>query len=318
MPIVEYVKRLPDNHPSKGLLAISEVAPTRTRGSFYTAALATLKLFTNPMIYSLTSGQDFDPAEIGRKKTAVFIILPDEKKTYYSLASLMASQIYEELVRTADARGGRLERRVNFILEEFGNFVKMPALDSSLTAGGGRGIRYSLFVQSFAQLDEKYGKEVAKILRDNCEKWIYLQADNPETLKEISEKLGPYTVSSYSISSSSGRYSSPSTSESMSLMSRPLLTPDEVRRINRPYSLVTSRGYPAIMFAPDISQTIFNKMFGMGDKEHNRLLRERRENLRPQRITKMNDIELWGIWKQYQYLCAPSVAQEMKEFLNEK
>jgi len=47
MPIVEYVKELPDNHPAKPLVAISEIAPERTRGSFYTAALITLKLFTS-------------------------------------------------------------------------------------------------------------------------------------------------------------------------------------------------------------------------------------------------------------------------------
>lgn len=304
MPIVEYVKGLPDSHPAKGLIAVSKIAPSKTRGSFYTAALMTLKLFTNPNIYAMTQGQDFNPAEIGTEKTALFIILPDEKKTYHSLAGLMVAQIYEELVRVADARGGRLKRRVDFILEEFGNFIKIPSLDSAFTAGGGRGIRYSIFLQSIAQLEDKYGREVARILRGNCETWIYLQADDNESLKEISEKLGKYTVSSHSVSSSSGRYSSSSTSESVNLIGRDLLTPDEVGRINRPYSLVTSRSYPAIMVTPDISQTIFNGMFGLGDKEHNRMVREQRENQRPHRITEMNDIELWGIWKKYQYICS--------------
>ena len=58
--------------------------------------------------------------EIGDSKQAIFIILPDEKSTYYSLASLFVNQVYMQLVKNADKRGGRLERRVNFMLEEFG------------------------------------------------------------------------------------------------------------------------------------------------------------------------------------------------------
>lgn len=314
MPIIEYVKRLPDNHPAKGLIAISEIAPPRTRGSFYTAALSTLRLFANnPSIYAMTSGHELDTRAIGEKKTAVFMILPDEKTTYYPLASLLVSQIYEQLVKVADERGGRLKRRVHFKLEEFGNFVKIPAFDNKLTVGGGRGIRFHLFLQSFAQLEEKYGREVARTIRGNCETWIYLQADDSETRDEISKKLGKYTVSSYSLSSSQGRYSSPSSSESINLMSRELLTSDEVGRINRPYSLVTSRSFPTIMYAPDLGQTAFNAMFGLGDRDHNTWVREMREKNRPQRITSTKDIELWGIWKQYQYLCAPT-AQEMKGF----
>ena len=54
MPILEYVKKLPAGHPAKALLSISDVAPSRTRGSFYTSALTTLRLFTSRSIYAIT------------------------------------------------------------------------------------------------------------------------------------------------------------------------------------------------------------------------------------------------------------------------
>lgn len=303
IPILEYVKKLKDGHPAKGLLGISEVAPSRTRGSFYTAALTTLRLFTNPMINCMTDSSDYNPMDTGSKKRAIFIILPDEKTTYYSLASLFVSQHFELLVKAADSRGGRLENRVNFICEEFGNFVKIIDFTNKLTVGGGRGIRFNLFLQSFAQLDEKYGKEAAKTIKGNCENWIYLQADDLETLKEISEKLGNYTVSTYSLSASHAKYSTPSNSHSINLTGRALLAVDEVRLVSRPYNLVTSRNNPAIMFAPDLSQMYFNKMFGLGDIEHNRRVRELRESRRSQRSAKMNDMELWNIWLFYISAC---------------
>lgn len=68
----------------------------------------------------------------------------------------------------ADERGGRLEKRVNFLLEEFGNFTKIPAFSNMLTVGGGRGIRFNLVIQSFSQIEEKYGKEQAETVKDNC------------------------------------------------------------------------------------------------------------------------------------------------------
>lgn len=299
MPIVEYVKKLSPTHPAKALLAISEVAPSKTRGSFYTAALTTLRLFTNPLINSMTSVSDYNPKETGNKKRAIFIILPDERTTYYSLASLFVSQNYIELVKSADERGGRLKNRVNFLLDEFGNFAQIPDFSNKLTVGGGRGIRFNLFLQSFAQLDDKYGKEVAKTIKGNCENWIYLQADDLETLDEISKKLGNYTVATYSLSASHGKYSTPSSSHSINLTHRALLTVDEIRLISRPYSLITSRNNPAIMFSPDLSEWQFNKIFGLGDKEHNRKVRELRESRRKVRSASMENMDLWGVWLYY-------------------
>lgn len=298
IPLNKYVKTLPDNHPAKGLIGISEVAPSKTRGSFFTSALTTLRLFTNPLIYSMTSTSDFNKNTTGEDKRAIFIILPDEKVTYYSLASLFVSQHYETLVDIADKRGGRLKRRVNFNLDEFGNFAVIPSFATKLTVGGGRGIRFNLFLQNFAQLSEKYGQDTPKTIKGNCQIWLYLKADDIETLEEISKKLGNYTVASVSESTSYSSGSNSSKSSSTSLNARALLTVDEVKLIDRPYTLVTSRDNPSIMKAPDLTKYYFNKMFGLGDKEHNINVRMERENRRPER--EMNsEIKLWGIWKKF-------------------
>lgn len=297
-PIEEYAKSLPASHPAKGLFAISEIAPSRTKGSFFTSALTTLRLFTNPLIYSMSYESGFDPANIDKRKTAVFIILPDDRTAYYSLASLLVSQFYSALVSEADKRGGRLEKRVNFILDEAGNFAAIPDFSAKLTVAAGRGIRFNLFIQSLAQLEEKYSKETAAIIQGNCEAWIFLGANDLATLEEVSKKLGNYTISTYSLGNSDGSKNS-SSSQNISLMSRVLLTVDEVNRIKRPYTLILSKNNPAILYAPDISKYEFNSLFGMGDAEHNRALRELRENKRKKKIIDNDNIKLWGIWDYY-------------------
>jgi type IV secretion system protein VirD4 len=298
MPLTKYMKDMSASHPARSLLSISEVAPSKTRGSFLTSALTTLRLFTNPLIHQMTNHSDMRIEDFGDKKQAVFIILPDEKTTYYSLASLFVNQSYMQLVKNADNRGGRLKRRINYLLDEFGNFVKIPDFANKLTVGGGRGIRFNLFLQSFMQLDEKYGKEVSATIKSNCETWIYLQADDLTTLEEISKKLGNYTVSTYSLTSSHAKHTTPSSSHSINLTHRALLTVDEIRLIKRPYVLITSRTHPAIMQTPDLSKCFFNALFGLGDKEHNRRIREEREKARKERKS-TNEIDTWNVWEYY-------------------
>ena len=298
MSINKYIENLPPEHPASTIFNIARIAPEKTRGSFFTSALTTLRLFTSKSIYGMTCESEFSLKQAGEEKVVTYIILPDEKTTYYPLASLFVYQNYVALVEEADLRGGELKTRVNYILDEFGNFTTIPAFGNMLTVAGGRRIRFNLFLQSFSQLDNKYGKEVSENIRDNCQTWIYLKTASNETANIISKKLGTYTTSSYSKSNSYNKYQSINNSESMNLISRALLTEDEILRIERPYVLVIQTGlFPIITKLPDISKWSFNKLFGMGNQEENRLLRLEREKNRETREIK--DIKLWGIWNLY-------------------
>ena len=311
LPLTKYVQDLPEGHPARGILAISSIAPGRTRSSFYTSALITLRLFTNPLIADMTSKSDYDAMSIGDKKTAIFIMLPDEKETYYSIASLYVTQQYAMLSKAADMRGGRLKRRVNYMCDEFGNFASIPIMTNMLTVGGGKGIRFNLFVQDCAQIEKKYEKTGAKTIMSNCQTWVYLQSDDNETLDTISKKLGKYTISTYSLSSNHQKFTNPSSGHNISLMARDLLTTDEIKRIHRPYTLVTSRNDPAIFYAPDLNKWNFNKLLGLGDEEHNRKIRLARENMRPVRET-TDELVLWGIWNLYKN----AIRKEQEEIQN--
>jgi hypothetical protein len=81
----------------------------------------------------------------------------------------------------------------------------------------------------------------------------------------------------------------------MSLISRKLLTPDEVLKIENPYNIVMIAGKPpALLNVPDISKMHFNKINGMGTKEENQNLRIKRESERP--IRKISKVKIWNIW----------------------
>lgn len=284
LPLEVYIDRLPEDHPVRFAMGISNLAPDKMRSSFYSQVLVALDMFIDPDIHSMTAMSDFDLEATGLHKRAIFIILPDQKKTYHPLAALFIQQHYQLMVEVGNRRGGRLVNRIQFFCDEFGNFVKIPDFDVMLTVGGGRGMRFHIALQDVNQLDEKYGDKHGKTIRANCETWVYLQTDDPGTLRELSDKCGKYTIKSPSLSGSSSGQSS----ASYNLTGRNLLMPEEVAKIKRPYQLVTSRVDPAVMFCPDISKTIFQGIFGLGNPDHNRQLIAKRQTRRPSQPANVN------------------------------
>lgn len=213
--------------------------------------------------------------------------------------------------------GGRVPVRWNFVDDELGNFTKITNMRQQTSFGTGKGIRHFMFIQSYAQLDDVYGEKVSQIIQDNADIKIYLRSPNPTTKKKISEDLGNYTTRSYSKSNNtpSGTFrNGGSDGESSNLMGRPLLYPDEVGKLQRPYSLVMSDSDPAIMYAPDLSQYAMNEFLGMGDEEHNNRLRqkkaeEHKKNERPHN----SKMELWGIWNVWKRHIDAQILKQQKE-----
>ena len=211
--------------------------------------------------------------------------------------TLFFVQIYQQLSKESKEEGGYLKNRVNFIWDEFGNSVEISIFRKMLTVGGGKALRFYLFLQGFSQLEELYDKAGAATIMGNCDNWIYLRSNDVETREMISKQLGEYTISSYSKNTSTSSKND-SSGASMNLTGRRLLTPEEVKNIRRPYSLYISENDPAIMYAPDLSKWQFNRLYHMGSKAHNQKLRRERLAERPKRSVK--PVELWGIWKVYQ------------------
>ena len=295
-PIIEYIKTLPDDHPAKPVLGISQIAPSKTAGSFYTSALTSLRLYTSKEMYVMTNKSEFSFTQIGKKKTALFFIVPDQNTTYLPIVTLMVSQQYEQLVKLAKREGNRLPVRTNFMLDEFGNFTKITDFQVKLTVAGGYGMRFNLFLQDFNQLDEKYNKEFAAILRGNCLCWIYLASTDVGTLETIEKRLGDYTTSSCSSGSSVQRYSNASTSQNISLQGRKLLQAVEISRINRPYQIVLTTKRPCITYSPDLSKWRFNRILGLGDENHNKELIKQFKESRPVRNNLKVDMMIDKPW----------------------
>lgn len=299
MPLNGYLEQMDDTHPAKGVFAMAKIAADRTRSSFFTSALGTLRLFTNPNVAEMTSKSDLKLKDISSKKTIVYMIIPDEKKTLYPLVSILITQMYTAQVELANENGLRLPVDTDYDLDEVGNFPMIPVLGAILSAGRSRGVRSNLIIQDYQQLESKY-KEDFKNIKTNCQVKVYLKSDDPDTLKSISENLGKYTVEVTSASSSvsDGKTKQGSYSSSSSLTARSLLEPAEVKRIRAPYSICMVTGeYPSVNVLPDLSEYRLNRIYGLGDEKHNVQLMVGREAEREEHF--IPELQLWGVWKKY-------------------
>ncbi len=295
MLINEIYSELHIEHPARVIFAVAEVASPKTRASFFTSSLASLRLFTDNKTAYMTSDTDIDLNILGsNEKVVLFCTVPDEKKTKHILSTILIDQLYINLVAIADKCGGRLERRVNMLVDEFGNLPKINGLDNKTTVCLGRGIRFIFGLQAMGQLYEIYGKDVAEIITGNCHDWIYLLTTDTTSAEVISKKTGPYTVQSKSVSSSTNldKGNDVNYSSSANLVRRNLLESDEVCRLKMPYSLVFhAREFPSMFELYDISNLKPNKLFGMGSKKHNIKLTIERQNAREKR--EIRPVPIW-------------------------
>ncbi len=168
------------------------MAAEETKASILSTFKQKIRLFASrENLSEMLATSDFDMTKIGKEKTAVFMIIQDEKKTYHALATIFVKQCYETLIGTAqETSTGALPIRTNFILDEFQNMPPLKDITTMVAAARSRHIRLTMIIQNFAGLEATYGKEVAQTIRSNCNNLVYLLTTELAALEEISKLCG--------------------------------------------------------------------------------------------------------------------------------
>ena len=164
----------------------------RTRMSTQASLTAMVQQFVcNKRLQNMMSETTFDMSSVARQKTIIYLIMADEKTTYYFLATTFLKQLYEALIHEAQQEKDlRLPIRVNYMLDEFGNIPAIPGFCSAISAARSRNIRYFLVTQSALQLENQYGATGAAIIKSNCNDWFFLNSKELPLLTELSQMCG--------------------------------------------------------------------------------------------------------------------------------
>ncbi len=211
----EYIKqyfngRSPVSKTRQLTVHITQSQAKTTRDGYMSTLANKLSMFADNGICLLTSKNELQFDQFDDRPTAFFIKIPDERATRYSLASVCISQSYKEFVRKARVNEktnsdqmAHLKRPMFYILDEFANMPKVGQLDKMITVARSRWIYLNMAIQSYAQLDNVYGKETASIVRGQCKATMFYGTPDLETREQFSKELGNYTIEVSSLNSGS-------------------------------------------------------------------------------------------------------------------
>lgn len=230
--------KLPPDHKARWFAGAALNSAEQAMASVMSTVLSRLNAFLDSELEQiLCFDSAIDAEKFASEKSAIFLILPEEDTTKNFMAGLMIQNLSRELFAVADENGGKLKNRVVLFCDEFGT---MPPFDILPLFSAGRSRRLTLvpIIQSLAQLEKNYGKEGCEIIQDNCQDTIFGGfAPNSQTAEVLSKALGSRTVLSGSVSRGKN-----DPSQSLQMMERALLTPDELKSIPKGSFIVMKTG----------------------------------------------------------------------------
>ena len=239
----EYINTKSYGSKSKDALVSILSASENTYKSITAVFGQKMNLFDDINVANVTSTSDFKFNDLGKEPTALYIIVPDEDKTYFTLVTIVVGLLYRELVKLANSTDKKkLPYEIDFILDEFANCPPLADIEAIVSVARSRGMHFHFFIQSFSQLDNVYGKEVAQIILDNCG-LTYLKTNTQETAEAISKRLGKKTIESNSVRQSMSlmNYNG---DRSTNLIGRDLMTPEEVKQLHYKTIIFPIIGFP--------------------------------------------------------------------------
>lgn len=117
-----YIETKPYGTKSKDSLTSILSASENTLKSITAVFGEKMALFDDINVANVISESNFEFDCLGKEKTALYVIVPDEDKTYFTLVTIIVGLLYKELVKLANSTGKRkVLIEIDWILDEFSN-----------------------------------------------------------------------------------------------------------------------------------------------------------------------------------------------------
>ncbi|MDO5557134.1 MAG: type IV secretory system conjugative DNA transfer family protein [Clostridia bacterium] len=248
--LTELIHQLPQDHQARTNYKNIEIASDRTYASILSSLQSKLGKFDSKEIAGVTSTDTINFEDIGRKKTAVYVISSDTHTAYDFILTIFFSQMIQQLYNFADLKpdgvNAKLKVPVFFILDEFANIGKIPDFDKKISTSRSRGISFSVILQNLDQLEATYEKSYETIM-GNCDTHVFLGSNSFKTVEYFSKLLGEKTISGKSVSKGKDPQThKKSKTVNENLMARALMTPDELRRLDDDVCIIFEKGIKPI------------------------------------------------------------------------
>ncbi len=234
------LNKLPPEHKARWFAGSALNSGEQSMLSVMSTAMSRLNTFLDTELEQiLCFDTEIDAERFCNEKSAIFIVMPEEDNSKYFMVSLILQQLYREILSVADENGGQLKNRVMMYLDEFGTLPKIESAEMMFSASRSRKVSIVPIIQSFAQLNKNYGSEGAEIITDNTQLTIFGGfAPNSKSAEVLSKAMGPRTVLSGSVSRGKN-----DPSQSLQMIERALMTPDELKSMPKGQFIVMKTGH---------------------------------------------------------------------------
>lgn len=216
------------------------------RAGVFSTAMSFLSLYRDPIVAANTERSEFRIADLvnHERPVSLYLVTPmASRDRLRPLIRLMLNQIVRTLTTTLDYREGRAvsanRHQLLLMLDEFPMLGRLEVLAEGLALIAGYGLRACLVAQDLTQIYAAYGRDEAITI--NCDTIAAFAPNKMQTAQELSKFVGETSVRHAQRTVSSG-----GVSVSEPEVGRPLITPDEVRRLGRDEVLVLPRGHHAM------------------------------------------------------------------------
>lgn len=246
--LTQMFDRLDISHPAKAPWGIYKGGSDNLRGNIKNGLGVRLaRAMDSPLIRKITGYDEIDLEQLGKSKSAFFIITSDQDNVMGFLSTLFFTFLFIDLVRYADGPGhGHLDVPVNMILDEFPNIGQIPDFTKKISTVRSRKINISVIFQNLAQLQNRYPNGLWEEIIGDCDTQLFLGCTDQLTAKYVSERTGAVTIEVNSTrlqkASIALTQSNPTYQETQSVGNRFLLVPDEVIRLKWEEALVFIKG----------------------------------------------------------------------------
>lgn len=198
-----------------------------------------LNAWINPVLDAATSADDFLLTDVRKKKMTIYIgIQPNKLAESRLIVNLFFSQLINVNTKELPQNNPQLKHQCLLLMDEFTSIGKVDIIANAVSYMAGYNMRLLPIIQSMAQLDATYGKEVARTLITNHALQIIYAPREQQDANDYSDMLGYTTVRKQNVTR--GRETSRSESEER----RALMLPQELKAMGPDTEVFLYEGLP--------------------------------------------------------------------------
>jgi type IV secretion system protein VirD4 len=217
----------------------------RERSGVFSTAQSHTHFLSSPRMQHVLTSTNCDLEDLRNGKMTVYVVLPREYlSTFAPWLRLIISSCYYSCTHDA-AKKPSVNQRVVFLLDEFANLGYMQNIKEAVSLGGGYGLTMWLILQDLAQLKREYHSEWESFLA-NCGVIQAFAIQDPFTSQKIAQILGEMSIWQRRLNKDDGRKLGRMRA-GYEESSRPLLKPDELRRLHPARQLLLVRPYQPVV-----------------------------------------------------------------------